>query len=651
MAGSKDATGGSENERQAIALLKAVVETVVDGILTIDQNGTIITANPAVERIFGYGLDELYGKNVRLLMPSPYHEEHDDYLRNYRKTGDRKIIGIGREVHGRRKDGAVFPIYLAVGETITESGPIFTGIVRDITERIQREEELKRERGLLKAVVETAVDGIITIDEEGTIITANPATTAMFGYSSGELIGNNVRMLMPEPYHGEHDGYLHAYRTTGKKKIIGIGREVEGKRKNGEVFPLELAVSETLTDLGRVFTGILRDVTERKRAQAAMFAKETAERANAAKSEFLSRMSHELRTPLNAVLGFAQLLEMRYEDPRIREASDAISKAGNHLLQLINEILDISRIESGSLTLSIEPVEVAEAVAHAVDLVAPLASRADVKLLTESASLQGATVRADRKRLIQVLINIVSNAVKYNRKGGQVFVSGSEAADGLFRLDIADTGPGISLENRASLFQPFVRFGDQSIEGSGLGLVVSQRFAELMSGRIELKDSSDRGSTFSIFLPKATAEELASVERVSAGLGDKPHFSGETKVLYIEDNLSNYRLLELAFQDWGGITLIAAVQGEIGIELAQAHAPDLILLDLHLPDISGEEVLRRLKSNPETRDIPVVVVSADAMSRQVKRLLSAGAVDYLTKPLDLRKLGTVMRGILGKGSS
>ena len=357
----------------AAGLLKAVLETVVDGILTIDSLGNIITVNSAALRIFGYSIEELIGKNVKLLMPSPYHEEHDEYIAAYRRTGQRKIIGIGREVQGKRKDGTVFPLELAVGETETDQGAIYTGIVRDITARKEAERALEKERGLLKAVVETAVDGIITIDEKGTIITANPATKEIFGYTLGELIGKNVKILMPSPYHEQHDGYLQNYHETGMRKIIGIGREVQGKRKNGEVFPLELAVSETITPDGRIFTGLVRDITERKKAQEALLAKEAAVRANEAKNEFLSRMSHELRTPLNAVLGFAQLLEMRYDDPRVLEATQAIIKGGNHLLMLINEILDLARIESGTLTISIEPVEISEVVAHALDLIQPLA--------------------------------------------------------------------------------------------------------------------------------------------------------------------------------------------------------------------------------------------------------------------------------------
>jgi CheY-like chemotaxis protein len=358
-------------------------------------------------------------------------------------------------------------------------------------------------------------------------------------------------------------------------------------------------------------------------------------------------MSHELRTPLNAVLGFAQLLDMRYEDPRILEATQAIIKAGNHLLMLINEILDLARIESGTLSLSIEAVELAGVVEHALDLTGPLAIKAGVSIEVDHGSFVGVVVKADSRRLLQALINVISNAIKYNRPSGRVSITGHDER-GSFRIDVEDTGTGIAEEDKPRLFEPFMRFGDLNIEGSGLGLTVTKNFLQRMEGQIGLAKSSPEGSTFFITLKKADPTDLKDGKEAAAAMGESPKIEGSPTVLYIEDNLSNLRLLELATEDWGGIRLLSAVQGQIGLELAKAHLPDLILLDLHLPDIPGYEVLNMLKSDPATADIPVVVISADAMSRQIKRLIEAGAHDYLTKPIDLRRLGDVVRGILEK---
>lgn len=626
-------------------LLRAVVETAVDGILTIDPVGTIITANPAIERIFGYKPESLIGQNVRLLMPAPYHEEHDQYLANYRETGTRKIIGIGREVQGLRKDGTVFPIDLAVSETPTESGPIYTGIIRDISERKEAEEAVRKERALLKAVVDTAVDGILTIDNLGTVLSANPAVERIFGYGPAELVGQNVRMLMPEPYHEEHDQYLTNYREGGPKKIIGIGREVKGRRKDGTVFPLYLGVSETKTESGVIFTGILRDISERQRAIELQFAKEAADQANAAKSEFLSRMSHELRTPLNAVIGFAQLLEMRYPDQEIQDAVYPILKAGKHLLNLINEVLDLAGIEAGRMTLSLEPVPLAQTLGHAMDLVRPLADAASISVNLSHPGGETDHALADRQRLLQVLINLLSNAIKYNKPGGRVTITCSRAQGGKHSIRVEDTGHGIRQEDRSRLFQPFERLGDFTVEGTGLGLVLSQRFVEVMGGELVLAESSPAGSTFEVTLKTATPDQLGRrLERSLTGAGSRKIGAG--RVLYIEDNLSNLKLIEMTLAEWPGIELIPAMQGQVGLELAALHKPDLILLDLHLPDISGVQVLEKLKRDSATSAIPVVVISADATHGQVGRLRRAGAYEYLTKPLDIHEFLMVLEQLL-----
>jgi two-component system sensor kinase FixL len=244
------------------ARTKAVLATAVDAIITIDERGIIESVNPASEKLFGYPAAEMIGTNINTLMPPPYKEGHDGYLRNYIRTGDKQIIGIGREVVGLRKNGTTFPMDLAVSEVLLEGRRLFTGIVRDITERKRAENALLDSEARTRAVLAAAVDAIITIDEAGKIDSVNPATERLFGYKASELAGQNVNILMPAPYHAEHDGYLRNYTTTGQKKIIGIGREVVGKRKDNTTFPMDLAVSEVLLEGRRLFTGIVRDITE-----------------------------------------------------------------------------------------------------------------------------------------------------------------------------------------------------------------------------------------------------------------------------------------------------------------------------------------------------------------------------------------------------
>lgn len=252
--------------RENEAKIRAILETAADGIITIDELGHILTVNPAVERLFGYAAEDLVGQNITSLMPDSYKPIHESYLARYRRTGEHRIIGRGAEVEGRRKDGSTFPMELAVGEAVVEGGRFFTGIVRDISERKRAEVDIRDSEAKTRAILETAVDGILSIDESGLILSANRAAERLFEYTAKEMVGQNVTMLMPEPYHSEHDGYLLRYRTTGERRIIGIGREVQGRRKDGSVFPMDLAVGEAVVGERRIFTGIIRDITERKKA-------------------------------------------------------------------------------------------------------------------------------------------------------------------------------------------------------------------------------------------------------------------------------------------------------------------------------------------------------------------------------------------------
>lgn len=501
---------------------------------------------------------------------------------------------------------------------------------------------------LLEGVFETVVDGIVIADRTGKVVAVNPAVERIFGYSQSEIVGNNVRMLMPEPYHSEHDSYIANYIATSIPKIIGIGRDVRGQRKDGSTFPMYLAVSESRTPHGDFFTGIIHDLSDRVNVTEFRIAKEAAERANAAKSEFLSRMSHELRTPLNAVIGFAQLLNMRYDDARIHEATGSILKAGQHLLNLINEVLDLSRIESGTLSLSLEPVPLDTILKQAIELLKPQAVRRAISVNVGESPWVDSMVQADRQRLLQVFINLLSNALKYNREGGVVDI-GVTAEGRLCKISFADTGIGIPESEQHRLFQAFERIGSGEIEGTGLGLLLSKRFAELMGGNLDLISSCANGTEFAVTLSLADPDQIISPKTLPS---DRVAASPATgKILYIEDNLSNLRLIEMALDRWQGIDLIPALQGNLGLELAHSHRPNLILLDLHLPDISGGEVLRRLKSDADTADIPVVVISADATPGQAKRLLETGAMEYMTKPLDVRKFLAMVKRVLPQGAS
>lgn len=382
------------------------------------------------------------------------------------------------------------------------------------------------------------------------------------------------------------------------------------------------------------------DVDDRRRTEEALReAQAAAESANRAKSEFLSRMSHELRTPLNAVLGFGQLLEIEPLNETQRDSVDHILKGGRHLLDLINEVLDISRIETGDLALSPEPVRLTELTQEVLALMRPLAEQRGIQLVLDRPEGCAGYVFADRQRAKQVLLNLLSNAVKYNRPRGTVAIS-CDSTESRFQVSVTDTGMGIPTERLGLLFTPFERLGAEhsSEEGTGIGLALSKRLAEAMSGTLTVDSVLGRGSTFTVDLPKAEGP-VERYERLTPGPDHsvEPATHGRV-VLHIEDNLSNLTLIERVLAQRSGVEVIAAMQGRLGLELAREHQPALVLLDLHLPDMDGEQVLQRLRDDPATASIPVVIVSADATPGQVQRLLSAGALAYLTKPIDVREV-------------
>jgi CheY-like chemotaxis protein len=369
-------------------------------------------------------------------------------------------------------------------------------------------------------------------------------------------------------------------------------------------------------------------------------ARAVAEKANLAKSEFLSSMSHELRSPLNAILGFAQLMESDTPPPtpNQKQSIDQISQAGWHLLKLINEVLDLTKVESGQIPISPEPVSLEDALLECRSMVEPQAQQHGIKLTFPRFDVPY-FVHADRTRVIQVLVNLLSNAIKYNVKDGAVEVNYSLNAPGRIRVTIQDTGAGLSPEQQAQLFQPFNRLGQEAgnVEGTGIGLVVAKRLIELMGGEIGVESTVGVGSLFWFELNTETEPHLSS-ELKDKGALTRPHVHPGVRsqtMLYIEDNPANLKLVEQIIARHSNLRLLTAVNGTTGIELARGSKPDVILMDINLPDITGFEALKILRSDPFTAYIPVVAISANAMPRDIKNGLEAGFFRYITKPIKI----------------
>ena len=506
----------------------------------------------------------------------------------------------------------------------------------------RKQADLHRTEALQQAVFSTVVDGIVVIDDQGCIQLFNPAAETIFGYRSGEVLGKNVSLLMPEAVRVAHDDYIDRYVQGGEARIIGIGREEQGRRKNGCLFPLELAISETRLGDRHLFTGVVRDISARKKSEKELIAaREAAEAASRAKSEFLSSMSHELRTPMNAILGFGQFLQEDALNEDQAQSVQEILHAGHHLLDLINDVLDLSSIEAGKLSANIEPIALRPMVENCLATMRSIAVQRGIELICNVSC--DCHVQGDSRRLRQVLLNLLSNAIKYNHEGGRVWVDCEARKGDVSRITVRDSGIGIADQAMERLFQPFERLESvySGIEGAGIGLALSKRLVEAMQGRIGASSTEGKGSHFWIELPRAVAalHGARDCNPIPTQTCSPDH---PCTLLCIEDNPANQRLVRKVLGGNAGLTLLEAQTGEQGIEQAREHQPDLILLDIGLPGMDGFETLRQLRADAKTRNIPVVAVTANAMPRDIKRGREAGFEDYLTKPIEVARLHAVV---------
>ena len=624
-------------------LLDSVIENLPQMIFVKDARDLrFIRINRAGEDLLGLSRDALIGKSDHDFFPPDQADRFTATDRAVLEGG--QVVDIPEEpmdtaAHGRRiLHTRKVPILDATGKA-----EFLLGISEDITERKRMEDRFRR-------VSESVPNAIVVVDQGGAIRLVNTQTEALFGYSRQELIGQPVEILLPAHLREGHPAHRAGYLANPTTRSMGMNRDLRGLHKDGREIPVEVGLNPIETDEGTQILASVIDITVRKAAEAALVAAQVeAQRANLAKSEFLSRMSHELRTPLNAVLGFAQVLEMDDLTTEQHDSLSHISRGGRHLLELINEVLDISRIEARQMTLSPEPVAVAELLTEVIGLIAPLAAGRSITL-DRTASGCDAYVLADRQRLTQVLLNLLANAVKYNRDRGSVTVACAGTEGDRLRIRVTDTGYGIRPDQLDRLFRPFERLGaDQAgVEGTGLGLALSKGLVEAMGGTIGVESELDRGTTFWVELGIVEGPLETYERRRPAVAPTVTAKSGRTrKLLLIEDNQANGKLVERILARRPDIELLSATQGRLGLELAREHRPDLVLLDLHLPDMPGPEILRRLQGYPETRDIPVIIISADATKKQMTRLIGEGAAGYLTKPLDVAAFFELIDGILG----
>ena len=644
----------AERELQELAALRqAILNSANFSIISTDADGTIRTFNATAERWLQYTAEEVVGK----VTPAIIHDL-DEVVRQAKILSEELgteiepgfDVFVARARLGRpdenewtyiRKDGSRFPVMLSVTAIRDADGEItgFLGVGSDITERKTAETSLQESEARTRAIVDTAVDAIITIEEDGSIASFNTAAERLFGYQREEVVGKNVNMLMPEPFSSAHDTYLRNYLKTRQAKIIGIGREVVGLRRDGSTFPMDLSVGAMQFGAHRMFVGVLRDITNRKQAEGELRkAKEAAEAASRAKSEFLANMSHEIRTPMNGIIGMTELVLDTELKPEQREYLGMVKSSADSLLEIINDILDFSKVEAGRLDLEHISFGLRAGLAEALNTLALRAHQKDLELVYHVQPDVPDALVGDPGRLRQVIVNLVNNAIKFTETGEivlRVEVESQTESEACLHVSVRDTGIGIPEDKQKSIFGTFSQ-ADGSITrrfgGTGLGLAISFQLAGLMDGRVWLQSQVGVGSTFHF-----TAKFGIQAGTTPPPFQVTPGSLEGMRILVVDDNLTNRRILEETLLNWKMLPVLAQ-NGPAALEaMARAVSEDapfsLMLLDNAMPGMNGFEVAEKLRSGARFSDTRVIMLTSAGQRGDAARCRELGVAGYLVKPV------------------
>jgi PAS domain S-box-containing protein len=633
-------------ERSAEQRYRQLLDAAPDAMLVVDGDGTIEFANAQTERLFGYTRQELIGTPFERLVPDRFRAVHGEHVRRFRASPNTRTMGSGLDLFGKHRDGRDIPVEVSLSPV----GTSVCAAIRDITERRRLEATSKLNAERLASAVETIEDAFALFDANDRLVLCNSVYRGLLGDATGPVVGKSygelIDVWMRDLAFASDDD-----RTRFREERLAGRRDPKGAFEVHTRDGRTLRVMDRRTAEGGIVKTIW-DLTQDVRIAAELrHAQGSAEAASAAKSEFLSSMSHELRTPLNAILGFAQLLERDRKEPlsaRHKERAGQILRGGEHLLRLIDDILDLSRIEAGRVSISKEPVSVPEVLEQVRRTLEPMAVRAAVRFEVAPVAAGLPKVAADRVRFSQIVMNFGSNAIKYNRPGGAVTLRVSHEG-GTIRVTVSDTGIGVPEGKQDKLFQPFQRAGQETgpIEGTGIGLVISKRLAELMDGSVGFRSTPGIGSEFWVELPAEAPSERA-YPVAAPGAAPDSRLEGQVGrlILYVEDNPANVAFMRDVLGDFEGIELASVPTAEMGIAVARARRPDVVVMDINLPGMSGLEALGVLRSTAETSAIPVIALTAAASERDRQRGIDAGFFRYLTKPVKVDELVSALETLL-----
>lgn len=620
----------------------AILSAAVDGIVTIDAHGRIQSFNPAAERIFGYRAEEVIGHNVKVLMPEPYQSEHDGYLTRYKATGEARIIGSGREVTGRRKDGSTFPMDLAVGESRADGKRLFAGIIRDITDRKRAEEQLRRSEEQFRVLIENIPDYAISwLDGDGRIVTWNSGVEQIYGRAPDELAGQPIALFYPPDAAADARTALDTVRETGRFESEGWQL-----RKTGERFWAHAVITPLRDHDGRTrgFVRVSRDITDRKRVEEALkAAKETAERANLAQSQFIAAASHDLRQPVQALVLFASALEAKIFGSPAASLLGDMKGSLDALNMLLDALLDVSRLDAGTVA----PRETNFALSTLLDrLAVEFGPQASDKAIALKAVGTLAIVRTDPTLLYRVLGNFLSNAIRYTSQGK--ILLGCRRRGKKLRIEVIDTGIGIPAHLQREIFKEFYQVGNPERDrdkGLGLGLAIVDRLSRLLRCPIAMRSVEGRGSSFGVEVPLVGYNEASNLAYLKT---DYPHEIVRERgvVFVIDDEAAVLKGLRMVIEDWGYTVLSARSELEaIAILAESGQTPDIVIADYRLRSIcTGAEVIQHIRQ-VFNRPIPGILITGDTAPDRIREANSHG-LTLLHKPIHPSELHIAISDIL-----